>query len=101
MIYSLHNQFGRIDMKKYIVTLAGDERDALGVLASKGKHKSQKILNVLILLGCAVGGYQMKHSTNEGMARVLSISMKKIARVKKRFVMEGLDVALSPSLPLT
>ena len=29
-------------MKKYIVTLAGDERDALGVLASKGKHKSQK-----------------------------------------------------------
>ena len=42
MIYSLHNQFGEIDMKKYIMTLTGDERDALGVLASKGKHKSQK-----------------------------------------------------------
>ena len=82
-------------MKKYIVTLTEDERDALGVLASKGKHKSQKILNALILLGCDVGGYQMKRSTNEGMARVLNISMKKIDRVKKRFVMEGLDVALN------
>jgi len=82
-------------MKKYIVTLTEDERDALGVLASKGEHKSQKILNALILLGCDVGGYQMKRSTNEGMARVLNISMKKIDRVKKRFVMEGLDVALN------
>ena len=82
-------------MKKYIVTLTEDERDALGILASKGKHKSQKILNALILLGCDVGGYQMKHSTNEGMARVLNISMKKIDRVKKRFVMEGVDVALN------
>ena len=82
-------------MKKYIVTLTEDERDALGVLVSKGKHKSQKILNALILLGCDVGGYQMKRSTNEETARVLNISMKKIDRVKKRFVMEGLDVALN------
>jgi hypothetical protein len=55
-------------MKKYIVALTEDERGALGVLASKGKHKSQKILNALILLGCDVGRYQVKHSTNEGMA---------------------------------
>jgi hypothetical protein len=82
-------------MKKYIVTLTEDERDALGVLASKGKHKSQKILNALILLGCDVGEYQVKRSTNEEMARVLNISMKKIDRVKKRFVVEGLDVALT------
>ena len=82
-------------MRKYIVTLTEDERDALGVLASEGKHKSQKILNALILLGCEVGRYQIKRSTNEGMARVLNISMKKIDRVKKRFVMEGLDVALN------
>jgi hypothetical protein len=82
-------------MKKYIVALTEDERDALGVLASKGEHKSQKVLNALILLGCDVGRYQMKRSTNEGMARVLNISMKKIDRVKKRFVMEGLDVALN------
>jgi transposase len=84
-------------MKKYIVTLTEDERDFLGVLASKGKHKSHKILNALILLGCDEGQNQPKRSTNEEIARVLKISMKKIDRVKKRFVEEGLDVALNGS----
>jgi len=67
----------------------------LVALTSKGKHKSQKILNALILLGCDEGGYQMKRSTNEEMARVLNISMKKIDRVKRRFVLEGIDTALN------
>ena len=82
-------------MKKYIVTLTEDERRFLGKLVSKGKHRSQKILNALILLGCDEGGYQEKRSTNDEMARVLNISMKKIDRVKKRFVEEGLEVALN------
>lgn len=84
-------------MKKYIVTLTEDEREVLGKLTSKGKHKSQRILNALILLGCDVGEFQTKRSTNEEMARVLNISMKKIDRVKRRFVEEGLDVALNGS----
>ena len=82
-------------MKKYIVTLTEDERKFLGKLISKGKHRSQKILNALILLGCDESGYQEKRSTNDEMARVLNISMKKIDRVKKRFVKEGLEVALN------
>ena len=81
-------------MKKYIVTLTEDERVTLGALISKGKHKSQKILNALILLGCDEGEFQTKRSTNEQMARVLNISMRKIDRVKKRFVVDGLEVAL-------
>ena len=36
-----------------------------------------------------------KNSTNEEIARVLHTSMRKIDRVKKRFVEEGLDVALN------
>ena len=82
-------------MKKYVVTLTEDERKFLGKLVSKGKHRSQKILNALILLGCDEGRYQEKRSTNDEMARVLNISMKKIDRVKKRFVEEGLEVALN------
>jgi len=82
-------------MKKYIVTLTEDERNVLGVLASKGKHKSQKILNALILLGRDEGRHQVKRSTNEEMSRVLNISMKKIDRVKRRFVEEGFEVALN------
>ena len=81
-------------MKKYIVTLTEDERVTLGALISKGKHKSQKILNALILLGCDEGEFQTKRSTNEEMARVLNISMRKIDRVKRRFVLDGLKVAL-------
>ena len=81
-------------MNKYIVTLTKEEREFLGDLASKGEHKSQKILNALILLGCDAGDLQTNRSTNEEMAKVLNISMKKIDRVKKRFVEEGIDIAL-------
>ena len=82
-------------MKKYIVTLTKDERETLSALTSKGKHKSQKILNALILLGCDEGEYQIKRSTNEEISLILNISMRKIDRVKERFVSEGIEVALN------
>jgi len=82
-------------MRKYIVALVEDERKALTELTSKGKHKSQKILDALILLGCDEGGFQIKRSTNEEIARVLNVSMRKIDRVKRRFVEEGIGVALN------
>ncbi len=80
-------------MKKYIIALSEEERNALVELTSKGKQKSQKILDALILLGCYEGDFQTKRSTNEETARVLDISMRKIDRTKKRFVEEGFDVA--------
>ncbi len=82
-------------MKKYIVTLTEDERENLGELTSKGKHRSQKILNALILLGCDEGEFQKKRSINKEISKVLNISMKKIDRVKKRFVEDGLDITLN------
>ena len=82
-------------MKKFIVTLTEDERKSLTELTSKGKHRSQKILNALTLLACDEGEYQQKRSKNEEIARVLNTSMRKIDRVKKRFVVDGLDVALN------
>lgn len=83
------------EMKKYTVTLTQEERVELGQLTSKGKHRSQKILNGLILLNCDTGAYQKKRSINEEIARVLNVSMKKIDRVKKRFVEEGIETALN------
>lgn len=82
-------------MKKFTVTLTKDERDVLKQNASKGKHKSQKVLNSLILIGCDEGEHQDARSTNEEISRVLKISMRKIDRAKKRFVVDGLDVALN------
>ena len=82
-------------MKKYIVTLTEEERSFLNELTSKGRHRSQKVLNALILLSCDEGEYQGIHSTNEEIAKVLNTSMRKIDRVKKRFVTGGLDAALN------
>ncbi len=82
-------------MKKFTVTLTNDERAELKKISSKGKHRSQKILNALILLGCDEGEHQEKRSTNEEISRVLKTSMRKIDRVKKRFVVDGLDIALN------
>jgi hypothetical protein len=81
-------------MKKYIVTLTKEERKTLSDITSKGKQRSQKILNALILLNCDEGEHQTERSTNEEVSRVLQISMRKIDRVKKRFVEGGLDAAL-------
>jgi len=86
-------------MKKYIVTLDGAEREELGGLVSKGTHQTQKILNALILLAADEGARQTDRSTGEQIARVLGTSMRKIDRVKKRFVEQGLEAALARKKP--
>ncbi len=82
-------------MKKYTVTLTKEERDFLKAITSKGKHKSQKVINALILLGCDEGEFQGKRSTNEEISRVLKIGMRKIDRIKNRFVEFGMDITLN------
>ena len=82
-------------MKKYKVTLQKEEKSRLEAIAQKGSHKSQKVLNALVLLNCDEGQFQDHPIKNEDMASVLRISMRKIDRVKKRFVEEGLETALA------
>jgi len=82
-------------MKKYKVTLTKEEREELSAITQKGKHRSQKVLNALILLNCDEGEFQENRSMNIDIANVLQISMRKIDRVKKCFVEEGLDKALN------
>ena len=84
-------------MIKYKVTLTKDERCNLESISSKGNHRSQKVLNALILLGCDEGDYQSNRSQNEEISRVLNISMKKIDRVKRRFVEDGFEIAVNGS----
>ena len=82
-------------MNRYVVTLTEKEREMLAALTSKGSHRSQKILNALVLLACDRGAHQSERSTNEEISRVITVSMRKIDRVKKRFVEDGLDVTLN------
>lgn len=81
-------------MKLYKITLLADEREELKSITHKGSHQSQKVINALILLNCDEGEFNDHHTRGEDVANVLRISMRKIDRVKKRFVEEGLDAAL-------
>ena len=91
----LHQTTDGVPMKKYKVTLTKEERQELSLLIQKGKHRSQKVLNALVLINCDEGEFQEKRSKNEDIANILQISMRKIDRVKKCFVENSLDIALN------
>lgn len=78
----------------YRVTLTQEERALLQSISTHGKHGSQKVLNALILLGCDDGEFQEQKQIAARLVEVLPISMKKVDRVKRRFVEHGLEIAL-------
>ena len=80
---------------RYKVTLNKQERAMLQEIATRGNHSSQKVLNALILLGCDEGRPPRRSKlTAEQIAGVLPVSMRKVDRVKRRFVEQGLAAAL-------
>jgi len=81
-------------MEKYIVTLTETERDELMRITRKGAPKAQKVINALILLNSDRGAFNPKIKTGEAIAAMLQISQRKLDRVKKRFVEEGLEISL-------
>jgi len=82
-------------MKKYKVTLTKEERQELTSIIQNGKHRSQKVLNALILVNCDEGKHQQNRSKNKEVSSILQISMRKIDRVKKCFVEQGLEISLN------
>lgn len=84
---------------RYKVTLTEQERRMLERITTRGRHSSQKVLNALILLGCDEGPFQDKRRTGQQLADVLPVSLRKIDRVKRRFVEEGMEAALTKRKP--
>ena len=82
-------------MKLYTVTLTKEEREELKSITSKGTYRSWKVINALILLACDEGEFQKERSANKEISKVMNVSMRKIDRVKKNFVLDGLDVTLN------
>ena len=84
--------------KKYIVTLADEERNALRKLVSSGKGAARKLAHARILL---------KADETEGapawkdvdISRGVDVGTATVERVRKRFVQEGLDAALRRCKP--
>ena len=81
-------------MKRYVVTLEERERAELAEITRKGSHQSQKVVNALILLNCDAGEFNERKASGAAIAGILRISMRKVDRVKKRFVEDGVESAL-------
>lgn len=81
-------------MIKYKVTLTQEEREELLSITRKGKHDSKKVIHALILLNCDQGEFSDKIK-NEDIAKVLQIGDRTIDRVKRKFVEEGFESALT------
>ena len=82
-------------MEKYRVTLDLDERAALERLISSGKKATSRKLTHARILLLADGVHGQGHCDEEIVA-ALSASLRTIARVRKRFVTEGIVAALDP-----
>ena len=80
-------------MKKYIVTLTADERQALHDLIAAGKAAAQKLTHARILLkaDAAEGGPAWP---DRRIAEAIEVSDATIERVRQRFVEHGLEAAL-------
>ena len=80
-------------MKKYIVSLTAEERQALHDLIAAGKAAAQKLAHARILLkaDAADGGPAWP---DWQIADALEVSTATVERVRLRFVEQGLDAAL-------
>lgn len=86
-------------MELYKVTLSEQEREELKAITSRGVHPSQKVLNALILLNCDQSEAASEVYRGVDIAGVLGVSHRKIDRLKKRFVEDGFEAALTKQAP--
>ena len=81
---------------KYTVTLTQDERNALESLTTRGKSTPQKIKNALILLNVDRGSFQsLDRQSDDTVCSVLDVCSSRLYRVKRQFVEDSLEEALT------
>jgi transposase len=79
-------------VKKYLVTLTDEERQALDQLLAKGKAAARTLRHAQALLKAdrPVGW------TDTRIADAFALSVRTVERLRQRFVEEGFDAALKP-----
>jgi transposase len=75
--------------KTYIVTLTDDERAHLVALTKRGKVSARRLTRAHLLLHADAG------LADEAIAQALHVGTATVERLRKRFVEEGLEAALS------
>ena len=83
--------------KKYVVRLTEEERGQLETLVRRGRAHSRKLLYARILLKADADGPD--RWTDERIAQALEVSTATVARERRRFCEDGLEVALMPKKP--
>jgi transposase len=76
-------------LKKYVVELTAEERDELHALTSKGKVSARRLKRALVLLAADEG------RKDEEIAASARVHRTTVEYLRKRFVEEGLEAALS------
>ena len=82
-------------MKKYIVRLTPDERDQLLRMVRSGKVAARALLHARILLKADTAPEAAAWS-DEAIATALEVHATTVARVRQRFVEQGVEAALRP-----
>ena len=75
--------------KKYIVTLTAEERAQLHALTKRGTVSARRLTRAHLLLQADTG------LSDEAIAQALHIGTATVERIRKRFVEEGIEAALS------
>jgi transposase len=79
--------------KKYLVTLTADEREQLNVMITAGTASAKKLAHARVLLK-ADQGENGPAWVDEVIAEAVEVSTDTVARVRQRFVEQGLEAAL-------
>jgi hypothetical protein len=84
--------------KKYVITLAADERQQLDQMVSKGKAAARTLTRAWVLLK-ADAGPDGPAWTDEQIHQTFSVGLVTIYRVRQSFVEDGLQAALARQRP--
>ncbi len=79
---------------KYVVELTSEERSQIKRMLSKGKAAAYKQRHGRILLLTDQGPHGGKKMSDPAIAQALACGQATVERIRKRFVLEGFEVAL-------
>ena len=83
--------------KKYVVRFTEEERGQLETLVRRGRAHARKLLYARILLKADANGPD--RWTDERIAEAFEVSTATVARERRRYCEDGLEVALMPKKP--
>lgn len=81
-------------MKKYHVTLTDEERKELEQITKKGKRNARMIRTAYVLLNTDENNPE-RLKKDKDIAGILNLSVNSIETIRKKFVLDGYEIALN------